>query len=276
MTARTSFESLESLLANYPDRAARPVQTGPRGHMQIENLVATAPGRQLPILKTLNADFPAGDIIAIIGPSGSGKSTLARALVGIWPHRQGRVLLDGEPIENWDRSDLGAHIGYLPQDIELLEGSIAENIARFGDVDPEKVINAAKSTGIHDMILRFPNGYDTQMGVAGGMLSGGQRQRIGLARAVYGSPALVVLDEPNANLDDAGEAALVDTLGKLKSQGKTVFLITHRTNIIGAVDRILLLVDGQIRLYGSRSQVLAALQPTVAQPSPSATAPQPA
>ena len=276
ITARSSFESLESLLTAHPDRTAGSVHTNPRGHVQIENLVATAPGRQLPILKTLNAEFPAGDIIAIIGPSGSGKSTLARALVGIWPHRTGRVLFDGEPIENWERSELGAHIGYLPQDIELLEGSIAENIARFGDIDPEKVIDAAKSTGIHDMILHFPNGYDTQMGEAGGMLSGGQRQRIGLARAVYGAPALIVLDEPNANLDDAGETALVETLGKLKAQGKTVCLITHRTSIIGAVDRILLLIDGQIRQYGPRSEVLAALQPPAAQPSPAATAPQPA
>ncbi len=277
VTARTSFESLEALLAAYPDRAARAVHGDPQGHMQIEDLVATAPGRQSPILKSLNADFPAGDIIAIIGPSGSGKSTLARALVGIWPHRQGRVLLDGEPIESWDRSELGAHIGYLPQDIELLEGSIAENIARFGEIDPEKVIDAAKSTGIHDMILHFPKGYDTPMGEAGNVLSGGQRQRIGLARAVYGAPTLVVLDEPNANLDDAGEAALVETLGRLKAQGKTVFLITHRTSIISAVDRILLLIDGQIRLYGPRADVLAALQsPATAQPSPAANAPQPA
>ncbi len=275
IAARTAFESLEALLRENPERGARAVHAAPAGRMQIDGLVATVPGRAQPILKGLDADFPAGDIIAIIGPSGSGKSTLARTLVGIWPQREGRVLLDGEPIESWDRGELGPHIGYLPQDIELLEGSLAENIARFGTVDPEKVIAAAQRTGIHDMILRLPNGYDTQMGEAGNTLSGGQRQRIGLARAVYGDPALVVLDEPNANLDDAGEAALIDTLRYLKTEGKTVFLITHRMNIIDAVDRILLLVDGQILRYGPRAEVIAALQPSAAQPA-AAAAPQPA
>ncbi len=276
ITARIAFESLEALLQSNPERGARTVHATPVGHVQIENLVATVPGREQPILRGLNADFPAGEVIAIIGPSGSGKSTLARALVGIWPQRQGRVLLDGEPIESWDRAELGPHIGYLPQDIELLEGSIAENIARFGDVDPEKVIAAAQHTGIHDMILRFPKGYDTEMGEAGNMLSGGQRQRIGLARAVYGNPALIVLDEPNANLDDAGEAALIATLRYLKANGKTVFLITHRMNIISAVDRILLLTDGQIQRYGPRQEVIAALQPPAAAQPPAASAPQPA
>jgi ATP-binding cassette subfamily C exporter for protease/lipase len=276
ITARSAFDSLEALLGANPERNARAIHAAPAGHVQIENLVAMAAGREQPILRGLSADFPAGEIIAIIGPSGSGKSTLARALVGIWPQRQGRVLLDGEPIESWERSELGPHVGYLPQDIELLEGSIAENIARFGAIDPEKVIDAAKRTGIHDMVLRFPKGYDTPMGEAGNMLSGGQRQRIGLARAVYGNPALIVLDEPNANLDDAGEAALIEVLRYLKSIGKTIFLITHRMNIIGAVDRILLLVDGQIRLYGPRAEVIAALKPPAAtQPSPGA-APQPA
>ena len=276
ITARTAFEALEALLRSNPERSARTVHAVPAGHVQIENLVATVSGREQPILRGLSADFPAGEVIAIIGPSGSGKSTLARTLVGIWPQCQGRVLLDGELIESWERAELGPHIGYLPQDIELLEGSIAENIARFGEVDPDKVIAAARHTGIHDMILRFPKGYDTPMGEAGNMLSGGQRQRIGLARAIYGDPALIVLDEPNANLDDAGEAALVEALRYLKAKGKTVFLITHRMNIISAVDRILLLIDGQIKLYGSRSEVIAALQPNAAAQSASAAAPQPA
>lgn len=276
ITARTAFESLEALMQSNPERGACMVHAAPSGHVQIENLVATVSGREQPILCGLNADFPAGEVIAIIGPSGSGKSTLARSLVGIWPQRQGKVLLDGEPIESWDRAELGPYIGYLPQDVELLEGSIAENIARFGEVDPEKVIAAAKHTGIHDMILRFPKGYDTSMGEAGNMLSGGQRQRIGLARAVYDNPSLIVLDEPNANLDDAGEAALIEALRYLKTNGKTVFLITHRMNIIGAVDRVLLLVDGQIRLYGPRAEVIAALQPPATAQPPSAAAPQPA
>jgi len=275
LTARRAFESLEELLRDNPMRPARAVHAEPRGKMRIEQLTASVPGRTTPILKGLDADFPAGEITAIIGPSGSGKSTLARALVGIWPQRQGKVLLDGEPIEAWERGELGPHIGYLPQDIEMLEGTIAENIARFGAVDPDKVIEAAKRTGIHEMILRFPKGYDTEMGIAGNLLSGGQRQRIGLARALYGNPVLIVLDEPNANLDDAGELGLIHALQHLKAMGKTVFLITHRMNIISAVDRILLLVDGEIRLYAPRDEALAAMHP---QPSPAnpGTAPQPA
>jgi ATP-binding cassette subfamily C exporter for protease/lipase len=276
MTARGAFESLEGLLRAHPGRAARAVHAAPAGQVRLENLVATVPGREQPILRQLNAEFPAGGSVAIIGPSGSGKSTLARTLVGIWPQRQGRVLLDGEAIESWEREELGPHIGYLPQDVEMLEGSIAENIARFGAVDPEKVIEAAKRTGIHDMVLRFPKGYDTPMGEAGNLLSGGQRQRIGLARALYGNPALIVLDEPNANLDDAGEAALVESLHQLKAMGKTVFLVTHRMNILAAVDRILLLVDGQIRLYGPRDEVVAALKPPAAPQAPAGAAPQPA
>lgn len=272
VTARKAFESLEELLRLNPVRPARAVHAAPAGQVRMEGLVATAPGRIAPILKGLDAEIPAGTSVAIIGPSGSGKSTLARSLVGIWPQRQGRVLLDGEPIESWERSELGPHIGYLPQDVEMLEGSIAENIARFGAVDPEKVIEAAKRTGIHDMVLRFPQGYDTPMGEAGNLLSGGQRQRIGLARALYANPALVVLDEPNANLDDAGEAALVETLRHLKAMGKTVFLITHRMNILAAVDSILLLVDGQIRLFGPRDAVIAALQPPAASVAPATSA----
>lgn len=275
MTARSAFESLEDLLRAHPGRAARAVHAAPAGHLRLVDLVATVPGREQPILKHLDADFPAGSIVAVVGPSGSGKSTLARTLVGIWPQRQGQVLLDGEPIESWERSELGPHVGYLPQDVEMLEGSIAENIARFGAVDPDKVIAAARRTGIHDMVLRFPKGYDTPMGEAGNLLSGGQRQRIGLARALYGDPALIVLDEPNANLDDAGEAALVEALRHLKRLGKTVFLVTHRMNILAAVDSILLLIDGQIRMYGPRDQVVAALRPP-APPQPPAAAPQPA
>jgi ATP-binding cassette subfamily C exporter for protease/lipase len=172
----------------------------------------------------------------------------------------GEVLLDGLPITGWDRNELGPYLGYLPQDIELFEGTIAENIARFGEVDSAQVIAAARSAGLHDMILRFPKGYDTPIGEAGGLLSGGQRQRIGLARAVYGDPVLVVLDEPNANLDDVGEAALVQTVRELKAKGRTVFLITHRPGIVAVADRLLLLRDGRVQAEGPRDVVLAALQ----------------
>ena len=202
----------------------------------------------------------AGDFISIVGPSGSGKSTLARVLLGIWPSTRGQVLLDGQSILNWDRMELGPHIGYLPQDIELFDGSIAENIARAGRVDSEKVIVVVIVFGLYAMILRFPKGYDTPMGEAGGLLSGGQRQRIGLARALYGDPALVVLDEPNANLDDEGEAALVRAVNGLKAKGKTVVLISHRPGIIGVADRLLILHEGTVQASGPRDGVLAALQ----------------
>ena len=208
--------------------------------------MATAPGREQPILQGLDAEFTAGEVIGIVGPSGAGKSTLARCLVGIWPDTQGEVLLDGQPIGDWQREELGPHLGYLPQDIELFDGTIAENIARFGEVDSEQVIEAARRTGLHDMILRFPKGYDTPMGEAGSLLSGGQRQRIGLARALYGDPALVVLDEPNANLDDAGEAALVQALRDLKARGKTVFMIVHQPHLLATADRVLVLEQGQV------------------------------
>jgi ATP-binding cassette subfamily C exporter for protease/lipase len=280
ISARQAFLRLEELLGLHPQRDAGLVHDTPQGHMRIENLVATVPGRAQPILKGLSADFPAGQIIAVIGPSGSGKSTLARALVGIWPYVEGKVLIDGEPIQSWNRDELGPFIGYLPQDIELFEGTIAENIARFGQIDPEKVILAAGRAGVHDMVLRFPRGYDTSMGEAGNLLSGGQRQRIGLARAMYGDPSLIVLDEPNSNLDDLGEAALVKAVQDLKQQGKTVFLITHRMSIIGVADRILVLFDGAIQNYGPTQDVIAALQPKPAAQGDggghSAPAPQPA
>ena len=270
LAARQAFLRLEQLLSRHPQRNAGLVHDAPQGHMRIENLVATAPDRAQPILKGLSADFPAGEVVAIIGPSGSGKSTLARALVGIWPYVTGKVLMDGEPIQSWDREELGPFLGYLPQDIELFEGTIAENIARFGTIDPEKVILAAGRAGVHEMILHFPRGYDTSMGEAGSLLSGGQRQRIGLARAMYGDPSLIVLDEPNSNLDDVGEAALVKAVQDLRQQGKTVLLITHRMSIVGIVDRILVLMDGAIQQYGPRQQVIAALQP---KPAPAGDGP---
>lgn len=257
---RSAFTRLEQLLLEYPPRDPALKRVAPAGQITLHQVFASAPGRLIPILQNINLNVPAGTVTAVLGPSGSGKSTLARVLVGIWPDVSGDVLIDGLPIEGWNRVELGPHIGYLPQDIELFEGSIAENIARFGTVDPAQVIEAAQSAGLHDMILRFPNGYDTPIGEAGNLLSGGQRQRIGLARAIYGNPVLIVLDEPNANLDDAGEAALFKTIQQLKAKDRTVFLITHRPAAVAVADRIVILRDGQVQADGPRDAVIAALQ----------------
>ncbi len=262
VTCKNSFARLETLLADYPERDPALTRVGPTGEITLRNVFASAAGRTAPILKNVSFAVPAGTVVAVLGPSGSGKSTLARVMVGIWPDVVGETLLDGLPIQSWNRIELGPHLGYLPQDVELFEGSIAENIARLGEVDSDKVIAAARCAGMHEMILRFPKGYDTSIGEAGNLLSGGQRQRIGLARAIYGEPSLIVLDEPNANLDDAGEAALLRTVRELKAKGKTVFLITHRSGAIAAVaDRLMLLRDGEIVADGPKDAVLAALQP---------------
>jgi ATP-binding cassette subfamily C exporter for protease/lipase len=197
-------------------------------------------------------------------------------MLGIWGETSGAVRLDGLLIDTWDRDELGPHVGYLPQDIELFDGTIAENIARMGDVDSDQVIAAAKAAGLHDMILRFPKGYDTSMGEAGSLLSGGQRQRVALARALYGQPALVVLDEPNANLDDAGEAALGRAVLALKQAGSTVVLVTHRPGAIGLADKLLVLQDGRVRLFGPRDDVLRALRPQPPAPPAAAAVAAPA
>ena len=259
VSARGSFARMETMLNQFPSRQETMPLPAPRGDLTVESLIAAAPGTNVPILKGVSFSLLKGDAVAIIGPSASGKSTLARLLVGVWPAASGKVRLDGADVYAWNKLELGPHIGYLPQDVELFEGTIAENIARFGEIDHEKVIDAAQQTGMHDMILHFPKGYDTPIGVAGGFLSGGQRQRIALARAVYGHPSLIVLDEPNANLDDVGEVALVKTVEALKKAGSTVVLITHRTSIISSVDKILLLRDGQVGMFGPRDEVINAL-----------------
>ena len=258
-SVKAAFLRLERLIEEYPERDPALRRVAPTGSVAIREVVATAEGRIAPILKGISARFEPGTVTAILGPSGSGKSTLARVLVGIWPSVQGEVLLDALPMNSWDRTELGPYLGYLPQDIELFDGTLAENIARFGDVDAERVIAAAQCTGLHEMILRFPKGYDTPIGEAGHLLSGGQRQRIALARAVYGEPCLIVLDEPNANLDDAGEQALMQAIRELKAKGKTIVLITHRLNALGVADRIVLLADGRIQAQGPRDEVLASV-----------------
>ena len=260
LSAKEAFIRLRDLLEAHPLRDKAAMGFTPKGDVVLKDVVASAPRRQEPILKGVSALMPAGTVTVVLGASGSGKSTLARVLLGIWPQNSGEVLLDGQPILNWDRMELGPHVGYLPQDIELFDGSIAENIARAGQVVSDQVIIAAEASGLHQMILRFPKGYDTPMGEAGSLLSGGQRQRIGLARALYGDPALVVLDEPNANLDDEGEAALVRAVLGLKAKGKTVVLISHRPGILSVADRLLILHQGTVQASGPRDGVLAALK----------------
>jgi ATP-binding cassette subfamily C exporter for protease/lipase len=260
LNAKDAYARLTDLLDTHPVREKALMGITPKGDVVLKDVVASAPGRQELILRGVSAIMPAGTVTVVLGASGSGKSTLARVLLGIWPQSSGEVMLDGQAILNWDRMELGPHVGYLPQETELFGGSIAENIARSGQVVSEKVIAAAEASGLHQMILRFPKGYDTPMGEAGGFLSGGQRQRIGLARALYGEPALVVLDEPNANLDDEGEVALVRAVQGLKAKGKTVVLISHRPGIVGVADRLLILQQGAVQASGPRDGVLAALQ----------------
>jgi ATP-binding cassette subfamily C exporter for protease/lipase len=208
----------------------------------------------------------------VVGPSAAGKSTLARLLVGIWPTLSGKVRLDGVDVHPWNKAELGPHIGYLPQGIELFDGTLAENIARFGEVDMAKVEAAARAVGLHETILALPGGYDARIGDEGCFLSGGQRQRVGLARAIYGDPRFVVLDEPNSSLDEAGEQALLQSLLMLKSRGTTLVVITHRTSVLPVADAMLVLRDGQVAAYGPRDEVLAALskaqQQTAVQPAP--------
>lgn len=258
--ARAAFVRLEALLAEFPPHDPALSRVAPGADVVLRQVSATVAGRARPILHKLNVEVGAGTVVGVLGPSGAGKSTLARVLVGIWPEVSGEVLLGGLPLQGWNRGDLGPHLGYLPQDVELFEGTIAENIARMGKVDSPQVIAASHCAGLHDMILRLPKGYDTPVGEAGGLLSGGQRQRIGLARAVYGNPALVVLDEPNANLDEAGEVALQKTVLDLKARGKTVFLITHRPGAIACADRLMVLREGHLQADGPRDVVLAHLQ----------------
>jgi ATP-binding cassette subfamily C protein EexD len=248
-------ETLDKLNAE-PERMSLP---DPEGHLQVEGLFVAPPGAKAAVIKNISFVTPAGSIVGIVGPSAAGKSTLARALLGIWPPQHGVVRLDGADISAWDKQRLGPHLGYLPQDIELFEGSISDNIARFGKIEPEKVVLAARTAGVHEMILQLPDGYDTVIGSEGLNLSGGQRQRIGLARAVYGSPRLIVLDEPNSNLDEVGERALGVALQKMKETGATVFIISHRPNVLSRLDRIMVLNSGTLTMYGPRDQVIAEL-----------------
>ena len=246
MQAKTAYLRVEKMLAENPLQANPRQPSDLKGPMQWHNLGTSVPGRAEPILQGLNAEFKEGQVIAIAGHSGAGKSTLLRCILGISQGVMGQVRLNGQDMTQMQREALGGQVGYMPQDIELMDGSIADNIARFGEVNSEAVIEAAQKVGIHQMILRMPRGYDTAIGEAGGFLSGGQRQRLALARAIYGNPQLLVLDEPNANMDEQGTTALVTTLNLMKSTGALIFMVAHDRNLLATADRLVVLAKGKM------------------------------
>jgi PrtD family type I secretion system ABC transporter len=248
----------------------------PKGRLVVDNVVFKMPNNQKSILKGVSFDAHPGEAVAVIGPSAAGKSTLARLLVGLHPPISGTVRLDGAEIFGWRRDDLGAHLGYLPQDVELFAGTVAENIARLREPDPTAVVAAAQLADCHDMILQLAKGYDTEIGEGGAMLSGGQRQRIGLARALYGNPKLVILDEPNASLDIEGDDALNQAIATMKRNGTTVVVIGHRPSTLSQVERILVLREGRVAMFGPRSEVIDRLKRQRMQPIPAQPAPAPA
>ncbi|WP_374562323.1 type I secretion system permease/ATPase [Ideonella sp.] len=254
---RNAWDRLDSLLieaGNPPERMALPA---PSGQISVNQVSALAPGGARPVLVGINCSAMPGDIVGVIGHSGSGKSTLGRLLIGLDAPAAGQVRLDGAELTQWPREALGPWIGYLPQSVDLMEGTVAENIARFGTLDAEKVVAAGRAAGVHDMVLKLPHGYDTPLGPDGAGLSGGQKQRVALARALYGEPRLLVLDEPNANLDADGEAALHTALIGCKARGATVFVITQRNGVLGLADKLLVLQEGSALAFGAKQEVLA-------------------
>jgi ATP-binding cassette subfamily C exporter for protease/lipase len=257
--AKLAYRRLDALLQAFPSGVEAMALPAPKGRIIFEQVSAGPPGQRAATLHLVSFHLAAGEVMGVLGTSGSGKSTLARVLVGVWPTLGGTVRLDGADIHRWNRDDLGPYIGYLPQDIELFSGSIAQNIARFREADPEKVVAAAQQAGVHELILRLPQGYDTVLGEDGSGLSGGQKQRVALARALYGQPSLVVLDEPNSNLDTQGEAALAGAIAQLKAQGTSVILVTHRSSVLAQADKLLVLNDGRLQAFGASQEVLKAL-----------------
>ena len=255
--ARLSYGRLESLLEEFPKDKEYMQLPAPEGEILLEGAVVFPPGAKQPSIKGISMLINKGDVVGIVGPSAAGKSSLARIILGLWPLAAGKARLDKADIYQWDKVDLGQYIGYLPQDIELFEGTISQNICRFAEVDSVKVVEAAKKAGVHEMILRLPDGYDTKIGPGGESLSGGQRQRIGFTRAIYDNPVLVVLDEPNSNLDDQGELSLVNAIKLLKETNTTVILITHRPSILQVTNKLAVIKDGLLEAYGETNDILS-------------------
>lgn len=257
VSARQARGRLYQLLEQFRSDESRMPLPPPERSFSVSTLSVVAPGTQTPIIRDVSFNLSAGQGVGIIGPSGSGKSTLARALVGIWPPARGTIRLDGAETNHWDPEALGSSIGYLPQGVELFDGTIAENISRFDAMaKPGAIIDAAKLAGAHELVLSMPDGYDTRIGASGAMLSAGQRQRIGLARALYGSPFLIVLDEPNASLDAEGETALTNAIVSIRESGSIVVVIAHRPNALAAVDHVLVMAQGAMVTFGPRDEVL--------------------
>jgi PrtD family type I secretion system ABC transporter len=257
VNARLAYGRLDALFRAVPSRPEGMELPQPKGRLTFEGVFAVPPGGSTPVIKGVSFAVEPGEVVGIIGPSAAGKSTLAKLMTGVWLPSAGKVRIDGVDVQTWPRERLGPYIGYLPQDIEMLEGTAAENIARFGEVDGIKVVEAARLAGVHDMILHLPAGYDTSVGETGAGLSGGQKQRLALARALYGSPALYIFDEPNSNLDEEGEASLVEAIRLLREGGRTVLVIAHRPSVLAHADKVLVLRDGVMAAFGPRAEVLA-------------------
>ncbi len=256
----SAYERLKALLGENPPRVIGMSLPRPQGYISLEGVFAAPPGVKRAVLKNVTFKIEPGDVLGVIGPSAAGKSTLARVILGIWPSTPDAARIDGADVYRWNKDELGPAIGYVPQDIEVFPGTISENIARFTEFNSEDVIEAAKSAGIHDMVLHMPEGYDTRIGDGGLGVSGGQKQRIALARALFGKPSILVLDEPNSNLDEAGEAALIAAIREVRERQATVIVITHRVPILEVTNKLLLLQEGAVRMFGPSQQVIEALQ----------------
>lgn len=260
VAARQSYRRLNALLEDDPQRHEQMELPAVIGHLSVSDASVIPPGSAKPVLTGINFRVSPGEAIAVVGPSASGKTCLARMLVGIWGPTQGEIRLDGVEISAWNPDELGPQIGYVPQEIEFFEGTVARNIARLGTIEPEKVVSAAKLIGMHDIILSFPKGYDTVLGETQFALSGGQRQRLAIARALYGSPKYLVMDEPNANLDEVGESALVSAVAYLKSQGSAIIMTTHRPRLVSVVDKLLVLSGGRQLGFGPAAEMINSLR----------------
>jgi len=260
VAARQAYDRLNELLADDQAYSAKMQLPAPKGKLDVVDTIAVPPGHNKPVLAGINFALNPGEVLAVVGPSAAGKSSLAKVLLGLWKPASGSVRLDGVELSEWSHDEVGPLVGYVPQEIDFFEGTVAENIARLGILEPAKVVQAAELIDMHETILAFPKGYDTELGETGFALSGGQRQRLAIARAIYGMPKYVVMDEPNSNLDEIGETALVKTVQALKASGSTVVITTHRPRLVGVVDKMLVLKAGKQVAFGDAKEMLEAVR----------------